>query len=137
MGLDSHFGFDLDDTLDHPSIVDILLSVYARGHPVTVISGSKRKTLEAVKRKQMEVLGVPEKVPLYIVHGATFAEIADGKAELVLSLGIDLFIDDHPLFCSTIREKAPGVVVLRVSGPRVQRSKGRAEKLLGGHDGPG
>ena len=113
--------FDLDDTLDHSALRDMLLALMGSPNCTVAVISAGRTNLER-KRRQLRYLGIPDSVELDVAEGSNPPEWAEAKARWLVSRGFDVFVEDRPDFCKAVRRLAPSIVVLQVRGPRVKRS---------------
>lgn len=128
-------GFDLDGTLDKPSLAGLCQILLAAGHEVHIITGTfpeaagwqdaeaKRRKLNRLRISFTEQdvvkmgaarLHVLNAVPSTFDRDYRLADLGLRKGALCEELGIEIFFDDSALYCEMIPKMDGDVTVLQV-----------------------
>jgi hypothetical protein len=110
------YGFDLDGTLTRPEIRNLANDLFAAGHKVYVITGGLSDTGEWTKEarvKYLKHLGVNYTDIIRCLH-PTWEGIAEMKGQACKRLGVQVMLDDMPVFLNGIRAVCPSAALLLV-----------------------
>lgn len=113
------FVFDIDGTISRfvPQFAAIMQGLRASGHRVVVLTGAINGTpAEADRHRQLSNLGITRDSydQLLIADGWNPSQVATVKAEMLLSMNADMFIDNDPNYCRKARHRSPETAVLMV-----------------------
>lgn len=85
------WGFDLDGTLDHPEIAALANVLFDAGEEVHIVTANRRAD------EKLDRLGV-RRTKVHVTWEETMEKIGLYKAKIIRSEGINLMIDDSPIF---------------------------------------